>query len=180
MLSGRKKHVITEKMFLPVLLTYDNILTPIPTPCPTSPKTFLHLQLTRLDGAPPTQPGYRSRVAPSQIHALICSHLRFSSAFCGFPLAWSLMSNCSSVFHVPARWITASLVSYSRHSLGTVHHALPLTPQPLLTITPLGSGAHKCWKGHLRALVISAVLGGQTLGLSRSSLEGEGLGGDFR
>lgn len=53
------------------------------------------------------------------------------------------------------------------------------SPQPLLTITPLGSVAHKYWKGHLRAVVISAVLGGQTLGLSRSSLEGEGLGGDF-
>lgn len=115
-------------MFLPVLLTYDNILTPIPTPCPTSPNTILHLQLTHLDGAPPTQPGYRSSVAPSQIHALICSHLQFSSAFCGFPLAWSLMSNCNSVFHVPAHWIAASSVSYSRHSLGTMHHALPLTP----------------------------------------------------
>ena len=40
--------------------------------------------------------------APSQIHAPICSHLWFCSAFCGFPLTWSLMSNCNSVFNVPA------------------------------------------------------------------------------
>ena len=62
---------------------------------------------------------------------------------------------------------------------------LLLLPQPLPPHIPpnhhsIGRMAHKCWKGHLRAVVILAVLGGQTLGLSRSSLEGEGLGGNFR
>lgn len=118
-------------MFLHVLLTRDNILTQSQHPVPFHHKHSYTCSWYHLDWASPTQPGYKSSVAPPKIHAPVCSHLLFFSAFCGSPSTWPLTSDCNSFQSCATPWTKADLISHSRHCFwaqGTILFLLLLVP----------------------------------------------------